>query len=194
MKAGCILLAAGGSRRMGANKLAADLAGKPVIGHVLDAVEAAGLAPAILVLGHDPAPVLAAVADRAFLPVTATDCGEGMARSIAAGITAVPDEWTAAIICLGDMPLVSPVLLSTMAELAAPGAIVAPMFEGKRGNPVLWGRDYFGRLMGLKGDRGARDLLAAEVGKVMLLPWGDDGVLVDVDRPEELELVRQRLK
>ena len=135
-RCGAIILAAGQSRRMGANKLVADLDGKPIIAHVADAIDAAGLPPPIVVLGHDADPVRQALRDRSAAFVLAEDHAEGMARSLAAGIAAVPSAWDAAIICLGDMPLIPPLLLRRMADKASLTSIIIPTFEGRRGNPA----------------------------------------------------------
>lgn len=192
-RVGCIVLAAGRSTRMGANKLVAEVAGKPVIAHVADAVAAAGLGPPIMVLGQDPEAIRAALAGRDAAFVVAPDHREGLARSLAAGIAAAPEAWRAAIICLGDMPLVTGDLLRAMAAMAGEAAIVAPRFDGRRGNPLLWGRDYFPRLKALGGDAGAKTLLADYPDRVRFLDWDDDSVHIDVDLPDDLARVRARL-
>lgn len=192
-KVGCIVLAAGRSTRMGANKLVAELAGKPVIAHAVDAIVAAGFAAPVVVLGEQPDLVQAALEGRGVVFVTAHDHAEGMARSLAAGIEAVPEDWTAAIICLGDMPMITAGLLRQLASMAGEGAIVVPRHDGHRGNPVLWGRDYFPRLAALSGDAGAKTLFAEYADRISHLDWDDDSVRIDVDRPEELAVARQRM-
>lgn len=190
---GCVVLAAGRSTRMGANKLVAELAGKPVIAHVVDAIAAAELGPPIVVLGEDPGAIRDALAGREVRFAVARDYRQGLARSLAAGIAAVAEDWAAAIICLGDMPLVSGDLLRAMAAMAGPASIVAPRFGGRRGNPLLWGRDYFPGLRMLAGDVGAKTLLADYPDRIRHLDWSDDGIGIDVDRPEDLAFVRDRL-
>jgi len=190
---GAIILAAGQSRRMGSNKLIAELNGRRVITYVADAIDKAGLPPPIVVLGHDPEPVRAALGDHAVRFVTANDHAEGMARSLAAGIMAVPLDWDAVIICLGDMPLVAPALLRSLSAQAHHAAILVPTYEGRRGNPVLWGRDYFGELAGLRGDIGARTLLERHADAVTLIPWADACIHLDADTPQDLALVRAAL-
>lgn len=184
-RCGAIILAAGQSRRMGFNKLLADYRGKPLVAHVVDAVEAAEL-PAIVVLGHAEQEMRAALASHQLRFVLAEDHHEGMGRSIAAGISAVPSDWQAAIICLGDMPLVSPALLRRLAEAATPSVIAFPVFERQRGNPILWGRDYFDALAGLIGDVGARTLLMQISTAPTLINWDDDSILRDFDTPSDI--------
>ena len=104
---GAIVLAAGRSTRMGgANKLLADLDGRPVIAHTVDAVLAAGLPP-VVVTGHMADAVRAALAGRAVRFVAAADYADGLSRSLAAGLAAAPAEWRAALIVLGDMPRIA---------------------------------------------------------------------------------------
>lgn len=184
-RCGAIILAAGQSRRMGFNKLLADYRGKPLVAHVADAVLAADL-PAIVMLGHAEQQVRAALASRQLRFVFAEDHHEGMGRSIAAGISAVPPDWQAAIICLGDMPLVPPVLLRRLAEAASPSAILIPVFEGRRGNPVLWGRDHFHELETLRGDQGAREKFSRLKPYLASIDWNDDSILTDFDTPDTL--------
>lgn len=191
-RCGAIILAAGLSRRMGSNKLLAEFGGKPLVAHVADAVEAAGLPSPIVVVGHEAAYVRAALANRRAAFVTAADHIEGMSRSLAAGLAAVPAAWEAAIICLGDMPLVSSALLRRLAEQASRSAIIVPAFNGKRGNPVLWGRDYFGDLASLQGDMGARTLFERYSDRIKFEPWHDDSIRRDVDSPAALDELRKR--
>lgn len=178
---------------MGSDKLTAMLGDRPVIAHVADAVAAAGLPPPIVVLRDEASPVRDALAGYAAQFVVARDADQGMGRSIAAGIGAIAPQWDAAFICLGDMPCVSPALLAKLAERASWTCIVVPTWQGQRGNPVLWGRAHFPALMALEGDRGARDLIARAGDRVERIESPDDGVLRDVDTPEALQGMRDRL-
>jgi len=193
MSVGCIVLAAGRSTRMGTNKLVEDLGGKPVIGHVVDAIHDAGFPPPVVVLGHDPDAIRTALHGRDVRFTMAYDHADGMARSLAAGIATAPADWIAAIICLGDMPMLRADLLIKLAEDATEASIIVPMFEGGRGNPVLWGRSFFPRLTSLVGDVGAKPLLAEYADRVTALSWSDDDGQIDVDEPAALALVRRRM-
>lgn len=184
---GAVVLAAGRSTRFsGANKLLAALDGKPVLAHVLDALAAAGLPPPVVVLGHMADAVRAAADGRAARYITAPDHAAGLSRSLAAGIGAVPGGWRGALVCLADMPRVTPATYRALADAAVSDAAVAvPMFEGKRGNPVLWGRAWFARLARVSGDSGGdvggRALLGEIGGGVTEVAVDDAGILADVD-------------
>lgn len=178
---------------MGANKLLADLGGKPVIVHVLDAIGTAGLPPPIIVCGHDAA-ALQGIADRSGARIViATDWSKGLARSLAAGLAAVPADAVAAMICLGDMPFVSPGLLRKVADAAGPACIVAPFAGGRQGHPVLWGRCWFDRLLTLEGDAGGRGLIAANPAALHRIDTDEAGIHADVDTPAALSDARARL-
>jgi molybdenum cofactor cytidylyltransferase len=187
---GAIILAAGRSSRMGGeHKLLAEWRGKPLVAHVVDAVAAAGLPPPVVVLGARAEEVCAALGERPADYVVAADYAEGLSRSLRAGLAAVPPAWSAAIICLADMPRVTPALLQALA--AAPGDVVLPVWSGKRGNPVRWSRRHFARLMALEGDVGGKAVLAdASILTEVAAP--DDGVLDDIDTPEALARLRGR--
>ncbi len=156
---GAVVLAAGRSSRFGdGHKLLATWRGKPLVAHVVDAIAAAGLPPPLVVLGHDAERVRAALASRPAQFVTAPDWADGMGRSLAAGIAAVPDDWAAALLCLADMPAVEPALIAAVA--GAPGGVVVPVWDGRRGHPVRWPRAAFGALRQLSGDIGGRAIMA----------------------------------
>jgi len=190
MTVGAIVLAAGSARRMGQDKLLADLGGMPVVGHVLRAIEAAGLPPALLALA--PGSAVAAVAGSAVLVEVASH-EKGMGHSLAEAITAAPPDWDAAIICLGDMPFVSRATLLMLAARATATSIVRPSFEGKPGNPVAWGREYFAELAACAGDQGGRTLLGRYADRILTLPCDDPGVRRDIDTPQDLAAARESL-
>jgi molybdenum cofactor cytidylyltransferase len=188
MTVGAILLAAGSARRMGEDKLIADLGGKPLAEHVLTAIHAAGLAGPIVAVA--PGSSLLSRFEGRGRFVEVTDHALGMGHSLRAAIGQVPPEWTAALICLADMPFVRPKTLALLASRATVGAIIRPIHEGRPGNPLLWGRDHFAMLARLTGDRGGRDLLRQHPAELM--ECGDGGVLIDIDTPEALDLARRR--
>lgn len=185
MICGALLLAAGRSTRMGAHKLLEQWQGKPLVAHAADALLSAGL-PLLVVLGHHADAVRRALAGRELRFVEAADYAKGLAHSLRAGLAAVPDDWNAVLVALGDMPRIEPELLS---KLAAADGVAAPIFAGQRGNPVRWPRMHFPALMALEGDQGARRLLAGQ--SVIEVQAPSDAILTDIDTPEALAALRQ---
>jgi molybdenum cofactor cytidylyltransferase len=89
---------------------------------------------------------------------------------------------------LGDMPRVPLRVLAPLAEALAAGApAAAPIFQGRRGNPVLLGRELFPDLLKLTGDAGARSVLQGLGERLALVEAPDDGVLFDVDERGDLQ-------
>lgn len=190
--AGVVVLAAGASRRMpGPSKLLRDVAGEPIVVRAVRAAIDAGVGPVLVVTEEDAEEV------RAVLPSDVrgvrVDWGdEGMAASLRAGMAELPDGLDAVFVALGDMPFVRPGDYRALASAWTRGAIVAPTFDGRRGHPVLWSIDHAPELARIEGDRGGRALLAAHAAAVREVPVDHDGVILDIDLPEDLDRARRR--
>ncbi|MCE9572496.1 MAG: NTP transferase domain-containing protein [Deltaproteobacteria bacterium] len=190
-----IVLAAGRSSRMGANKLLAELEGAPLVRHATLAALASSARPVVVVVGNEADLVRAAIADLDVAFVHNPDFATGMASSLRAGIAAVP-EAAGALVCLGDMPRVTAahlgVLLDAFAEADDDGAIIVPTCDRKRGNPVLWGRGRFAEIASLSGDVGARALIDRHAASVRWVAVDDPAILLDIDTPDALATLARR--
>lgn len=188
---GTVLLAAGRGTRFGASpKLLSLLDGKPLVRHAAEAAVQAALGPVVAVLGHAGAQVREALAGLPLTVVENPDYAAGLSTSLRAGLAALPEAVTGAIVLLGDMPRVGSGLPVRLAEAfraapVAPAAVV-PVKDGRRGNPVLLNRLLLSAgIAGLTGDRGAGPLLARR-DDVLELAVDEAGVLIDVDTPAAL--------
>jgi molybdenum cofactor cytidylyltransferase len=187
-----IVLAAGRSTRMGAaNKLLADIRGKPMVRRVAEAALASRARPVLVVTGHQAAEVRAALAGLDLELVANPDFAQGLSTSLRAGIAAVPAACDGALVLLGDMPRVEASHLTRLIDAFAPGAIVVPVHEGRQGNPVLWPRRYFPELLQLEGDAGAKRLIAEHQRDVRKVDLQTSGTFDDIDTPDELARMRQ---
>ncbi len=183
-----VVLAAGLSCRMGANKLLVDLNGKPLLAQTLARIKASQVDEIVVVTGHQAERVEAATAELGVRLVHNAAYAEGLSGSLKVGIAAVAD-YDAAFVCLGDMPLVRAEDLNRMiAAFSEEDSrdLVAPVQGRKLGNPVLWGKDYFSALQGLTGDRGARGLLETHRDAITEINVEHEGILLDADTPEAL--------
>jgi molybdenum cofactor cytidylyltransferase len=193
---GAILMAAGRSSRMGAaNKLLTEVAGQTMVARAVDALLASRARPIVVVVGHEAAKVRAAIGDRPVAIVENSAYASGMASSLKAGILALPVDIDGALVCLADMPRVDPDVLDRLISAFNPiegRAICLPVWEGKRGNPVLWAKRFFPEMGSLAGDVGARHLIGQYAELVAEVPMPNDAVLLDIDTPEALALFRQR--
>jgi molybdenum cofactor cytidylyltransferase len=192
-----VLLAAGEATRFrkaaGAQgpvtKLVAQHEGKPLVRHVADAALAAGLSPLIVVTGHAQDAVREALHGLAFTAVHNSAYASGMASSLKVGLAAVPPDAQAAIVLLGDMPLVSATLIAQLTEAYAqhPRALaVVPVHEGVRGNPVLLSRALFPQIMELTGDAGARQVLRGRDADIVEIAVNEPAARIDIDTPDAL--------
>jgi molybdenum cofactor cytidylyltransferase len=185
-----VVLAAGRSLRMAPHNklLVPDRTGKPMIARVVDNLLSSAARPIIVVTGHREDDVRAALGKRPVRFVTAAEYAAGLSASLRAGIAAVPADAVAAIICLGDMPLVTGRMIDRLIEAhdADEGRlVVAPTGNGKLGNPVLWDRRFFPEIAALSGDSGARVLLDRHADDLATVELGD-AVLRDFDTVESL--------
>jgi molybdenum cofactor cytidylyltransferase len=180
-----LVLAAGAGRRFGGKKLLARWKDGDVLGAAIAVARQAPIRTLILVTGSDPAigegrPGVSLVAE-------AQGWESGMAASLRMGLESVPPDCEGVFIFLGDMPRIPVAVLQPLAEAVAAGAqAAAPAFGGRRGHPVLVSRHLFKPLLALEGDQGARAVLDRLGDRLALVPAPDDGVLFDVDRPEDL--------
>ncbi|MCE9649406.1 MAG: molybdopterin-binding/glycosyltransferase family 2 protein [Parvibaculum sp.] len=185
-----LVLAAGKSSRMGAaNKLTAEIDGAAMVARVTDAALASGASPVIVVTGHQDNEVRAALAGRDVLFIHNPEYAEGLSTSLRAGAKALPDGLDAAVVCLGDMPDITAAHIGRLVAAFDPEegrTICVPTFAGKRGNPVLWGTEFFTELQTVKGDTGAKHLIGEHADAVCEVPMPDDASLRDIDTPEEL--------
>lgn len=182
-----VILAAGGATRFGGGKLRALLGGRPVLQHVLDAVDAAGLADVVVVLGDDAAAIETAMAWRRERRVRNPHPSRGLAGSVRLGLAEAAPAAEAVLFVLGDQPAIGAdairMLLDAPPDVARP--IVVPRFaDDSARNPVLLRRAAFGLVDEANGDRGLGPVLAAhpELVHEVDVPGSNP----DVDRPEDL--------
>jgi molybdenum cofactor cytidylyltransferase len=203
-----VVLAAGGSTRMGRPKQLAELDGRPLLAHVLTAVGAAlggrgsgGLTPrppvdrVIVALGGAAAEVLDRVDLGRAEPLVVEGWAEGMGHVLASTLAQAGEDWAAVVVLLGDQPLVTGRAVVRLVEAwrAGAGPVVTATYGGRPGHPKLFDRRLLGDLLRLTGDTGARDLLAAHPERVHRVEVGDLGSDADVDVEADLERVGHML-
>ena len=178
-----ILLAAGQGRRFGSNKLLHPLAdGMPMAvasAHPLYTV----LADCIAVVNDAQDSVARLLAAAGLQVIVNPHAPDGMGTSIACGVAASPDAggW---VIALADMPAIPAHVVQSVADGLSRGAdIIAPVYRGRRGHPVGFAPRHAPALRALRGDRGARDIIAAHHGTLELIDTPDSGVIRDIDTP-----------
>ena len=137
--------------------------------------------------GHEREAVEAALSGLSVSFVHNPDFRGGLSTSLKTGIAAQTGEFDATLVALGDMPLIDPGLIGKLISAFDPEegrGICVPIFQGKRGNPVLWGAEYFPAMAGLTGDTGAKHLLAEFSEAVCEVEAPERSILQDFDTPE----------
>lgn len=194
-----IILAAGSSSRMGAgrHKLLLPLDGRPVLSHVIDATLGSYARPIVIVLGHQADQVRAQIETYIMQPginiVENTAYLQGMSTSMHLGIqTLIANGYKkadaaypvdSALIMLGDQPMITSQVIDTLITTfrATGKRIVVPLYEGKRGSPVLFDASLFPELLQVSGDEGGRTVLERHRQDVELVEMGNALVNYDLD-------------
>lgn len=179
-----VILAAGASRRFGANKLLAALGDAPLVRRTAENTLAAGVREGVVVLGHEAERVGEALAGLPLRFVVNVDYAAGMSGSLRVGVAAISDRARAALVVLGDQPFVEPAIIDRLIAVyrRTGRPIVVPVYAGTRGNPVLFDRSLFPELLSIEGDRGARELIDRMLENVAAVDFPFDPP-PDVDTP-----------
>jgi molybdenum cofactor cytidylyltransferase len=186
-RVGAVVLAAGLSSRFGATKVLAPLGGRPVLQHVLDAVAASGVGETVVVLGTRADEVEGAIRWRGERRVRNPEPAAGLSSSLRVGIGALSPGVDAALIVLGDQPLVRAATIASLLPALESGdrAAAVPSYDAGGGpNPVLLGRAAWPLAFETTGDRGLGPLLRDHPDIVREVPVA--GTNPDVDTPGDL--------
>lgn len=186
-----VVLAAGGSTRMGRPKQLAELDGRPLLAHVLAAVDAAPVDRVVVALGGAADAVLEQVDLGRAEPLVVDGWAAGMGHVLASTLAKAGDDWEAVVVLLGDQPLVPGGAVARVVEAWRSGAgpVVTATYGGRPGHPRLFDRGLLPDLLRLTGDTGARDLLATHPDRVHRVEVGDLGSDTDIDVEADLERV-----
>ena len=184
-----IILAAGLSRRMTlGNKLLLEKNNVPIIKTTLERIKASKVEDITIVLGKDSKLILNSIKDEKIKISLNRNYQYGIAASIKKGIEKVDDTSDGVIICLGDMPLIK---TSTYNKIISAfynnkkKKNIIPYFKNKKGNPVLFSRNYFESLMSIKGDEGAKQLIKKKQKDFISVSTSDKGILEDIDNESQ---------
>jgi molybdenum cofactor cytidylyltransferase len=191
---GALVIAAGFSRRFGSDKRIFKLnTGEPLLVACLRPYRTVFPNVAVVVRSSDSelARLITRTLERSAPIIIPTDQAEkGMAASIADGIRSLA-SWDYVFLGLGDMPYIRADTLLTLRERMNDARgdmlprIVVPMFRGEAGHPVGFSREFFGELIALTGDRGARSVIAAHPERVERVDIDDPGIVTDIDEPPQ---------
>lgn len=163
-----LVLAAGGSRRLGEPKQLLPYGSGTLLDHTLETARASGFDQLIVALGGSSAEVRRRVDLSGADPVENPDFGEGCSSSIAAGLGAIDPRSDLMVLMLGDQPGVTPDVIRALIAGTDDGTILAAcLYDDGRGHPLAFGRELFGQLRELHGDKAVWKLMDRRAGEVV---------------------------
>lgn len=189
-----VVLAAGQGKRFGSAKQLAEFDGAPIVRRAVEVLMNSEVGRIVVVVGFQAEDVRHALVG---MPVSfAYNSGwqQGLASSVKVGLEALGSDVEGALFYLADQPCVRPDTVDKLLKAFRqhPGSIALPVYQGKRGNPAVFHRRFFGELASLQGDVGGREVIRQWPQAVVEVPVEDPGVLLDVDTPEDLAAIRHR--
>jgi CTP:molybdopterin cytidylyltransferase MocA len=185
---GGLVLAAGRGSRFGGSKQLADLDGRPLLEHSIQAMTASPVGRVVVVLGAAAESVLARVDFHGAEPIVTDRWEEGQSASLAYGLAEL-SECEAVVVTLGDLPRLSTDAIRRVIAARGEGAeAIRATYAGAPGHPVLLERELFERLRDVSGDHGARNLLLSVSSRNVACD--DLGGGEDVDTPAQLDALR----
>ena len=190
-----IILAAGESRRMGVqNKLLLQIDSEVLIRKFVKSVSNSLVDAVLVVVGFEAEKIKAVLHDQAVKFVDNPSYEEGMTTSIQSGVKASSNESTGLMICLADMPFAETYDLNLLIQAfndyrrTESSLIIVPVFQGKRGNPVLFSEVFREQILTHKGE-GCREIVRQFPHYVKEVSMENDNLLRDIDTPEDYMFV-----
>ena len=188
-----VILAAGNSTRMGKdNKLLRNVGDASLVRNTAVEMLNSDVDSCSIVLGYQSDKVAEVIKDLNISLILNPLWQEGQASSLKAALNTLDDTYSDLLIMLGDLPGVKSRHINTIIEEHLltnnrRSKITIPSFNGKKGNPVIWGRSFFPDLSNLEGDVGGRALFNHHPAAINLLDMDDPAVVTDTDTPEDFE-------
>ena len=182
-----IILAAGESRRMGSPKMLLPFNGTTVIGQVIENVLAAGVIDTLVIAGADREEIIKAVKSYPVQHSYNDNFRSGMLSSVQCGFAFLPDHCHAALIVPGDQPMISAMEIKKVMEAwkESGKGIVMPVYNGKRGHPLVVDMKYRAEVLSLPEEDGLRALAVRHPDDVIEAETDDQSVLRDIDTRED---------
>ena len=170
---------------MGRPKALLQLGGKTFLDNILEAIAGSAISQVIVVVGHhrkeieDSAPNASIIYN--------PDYELGMVTSFQTGIRSLPPGSSGAMLFLVDHPVVEPAVIRTLLDHAAGNRIAVPVFQGRRGHPVLFGKETLAEVLELTASEGPNSVVRKDPARVIEVPVDHPGILVDVDTPADYQ-------
>lgn len=170
---------------MGKPKALLSFRGRTFLENILDAIAGSSLTSTVVVVGHHRDDIVRRlnIPNLVFNP----NYEQGMVTSFQTGIRALPPGSSGAVLFLVDHPVVESSTINALVNSFRPNRIVVPVFNGRRGHPVLFAREVLEEILALPPSQGANIVVRRDPGRLVEVFVDSPGILVDIDTPEDFE-------
>jgi molybdenum cofactor cytidylyltransferase len=184
-----VILSGGASRRMGSPKALLSYQGRPFLEHLLDVARHPKIGVRRVVLGADAGPIVNEVNLAPDEVVVNDEWEKGQLSSIQAALRSLPPNTDGIVLLLIDHPLISSGLVGELIDsfYSSRKSIVLPVYEGRRGHPVIFSAGLYEDLMKAPLETGARSVVWAHVGEVQVVQTNEEGCVLNLNDPDTLQ-------